>query len=158
MASTDLNRASGTPATSATNGEPLEGLNLVNAGWVADLYERYRTDPASIDPEWRALFDAGAHGFQPWRTPPPLRPPSTRLDRGAPMRRVRLRHPGATPSRGHPPVSPELRQPLGPDPRLARDAVAVSRRPRELMGRSRRARELPPLGWAMWRAAREERV
>ena len=43
----------------------LDELNLVNAGYVADLYERYRADPASVDPEWRGLFDAGAGGFEP---------------------------------------------------------------------------------------------
>ena len=43
--------------------ESLDDLNLVNAGYVADLYERYRSDPASVDTEWRALFDSGAGGF-----------------------------------------------------------------------------------------------
>ena len=27
-----------------------------NAGYVIELYERYRTDPASVDPETRAFF------------------------------------------------------------------------------------------------------
>jgi multifunctional 2-oxoglutarate metabolism enzyme len=45
--------------------DPLDELNLVNAGYVADLYERYRQDPASIDPEWRSLFDKGTGGFEP---------------------------------------------------------------------------------------------
>ena len=43
--------------------DPTEALNLVNAGYVADLYEQYRDDPGSIDPEWRSLFDSGAGGF-----------------------------------------------------------------------------------------------
>jgi multifunctional 2-oxoglutarate metabolism enzyme len=42
--------------------DPTESLNLVNAGYVADLYEQYRADPSSVDPEWRALFDAGTEG------------------------------------------------------------------------------------------------
>jgi len=46
----------------------LDELNLVNAGYVADLYERYRRDPASVDPQWRSLFDSGAGGFEPVAT------------------------------------------------------------------------------------------
>jgi multifunctional 2-oxoglutarate metabolism enzyme len=45
--------------------DPTDALNLVNAGYVADLYEQYRSDPASVDPEWRSLFDSGAGGFEP---------------------------------------------------------------------------------------------
>ena len=40
-------------------------LNLINAGYVADLYDRYLADPASVDPEWRARFDAGFAGLAP---------------------------------------------------------------------------------------------
>ncbi|HUF07209.1 MAG TPA: multifunctional oxoglutarate decarboxylase/oxoglutarate dehydrogenase thiamine pyrophosphate-binding subunit/dihydrolipoyllysine-residue succinyltransferase subunit [Candidatus Binatia bacterium] len=43
----------------------IDELNLVNAGYVADLYERYRDDPASVDEGWRRLFDSGAGGFEP---------------------------------------------------------------------------------------------
>jgi len=43
----------------------LDELNLVNAGYVADLYERYRADPSSVDPEWRGIFDAGGGGYEP---------------------------------------------------------------------------------------------
>jgi 2-oxoglutarate dehydrogenase E1 component len=50
--------------------DPLDDLNLVNAGYVADLYEQYRADPASVDPEWRSLFDKGAAGFEPAEAPP----------------------------------------------------------------------------------------
>ncbi len=45
--------------------DPTDALNLVNAGYVADLYDRYRSDPTSVDPEWRTLFDSGAGGFEP---------------------------------------------------------------------------------------------
>ena len=45
--------------------QTLDELNLVNAGYVADLYERYRNDPASVDPQWRSLFDSGTGGFEP---------------------------------------------------------------------------------------------
>ncbi|TMB84232.1 MAG: multifunctional oxoglutarate decarboxylase/oxoglutarate dehydrogenase thiamine pyrophosphate-binding subunit/dihydrolipoyllysine-residue succinyltransferase subunit [Chloroflexi bacterium] len=40
-------------------------LNLINAGYVADLYELYRADPSSVDAEWRARFDAGFAGLKP---------------------------------------------------------------------------------------------
>ena len=50
-------------APSATS-EPLDDLNLVNAGYVADLYERYRRDPGSVDAGWRGLFESGAAGFE----------------------------------------------------------------------------------------------
>ncbi|MDQ2934594.1 MAG: multifunctional oxoglutarate decarboxylase/oxoglutarate dehydrogenase thiamine pyrophosphate-binding subunit/dihydrolipoyllysine-residue succinyltransferase subunit [Chloroflexota bacterium] len=40
-------------------------LESVNAGYVAELYAQYRRDPASVDPEWRTLFESGAGGFEP---------------------------------------------------------------------------------------------
>jgi len=42
-----------------------DDLNLINAGYVADLYDRYLADPESVEPEWRARFDAGFGGFAP---------------------------------------------------------------------------------------------
>jgi len=56
---------------STTGAEVLDELNLVNAGYVADLYERYRSDPTSVDPGWRVLFDSGTGGFEPVAAPPP---------------------------------------------------------------------------------------
>jgi 2-oxoglutarate decarboxylase len=53
-----------------TTADPLDELNLVNAGYVADLYEQYRADPTSVDPEWRGLFDRGTAGFEPAAAPP----------------------------------------------------------------------------------------
>ena len=50
--------------------DPTDELNLVNAGYVADLYERYRREPSSVDPEWRSLFESGAGGFEPVTAPP----------------------------------------------------------------------------------------
>jgi 2-oxoglutarate dehydrogenase E1 component len=41
--------------------DALEGMN---AGYVAAIYEQYRSDPASVEPEWRRLFDAGLPGFE----------------------------------------------------------------------------------------------
>jgi multifunctional 2-oxoglutarate metabolism enzyme len=50
----------------ATDPEQLPAdLNLINAGYVADLYDRYLVDPASVEPEWRARFDAGFAGLAP---------------------------------------------------------------------------------------------
>jgi 2-oxoglutarate dehydrogenase E1 component len=52
-----------------TNGHsPLdEALEGLNAGYVATVYEQYRSDPASVEVEWRRLFDAGYAGFEPVR-------------------------------------------------------------------------------------------
>ena len=48
----------------------IDALNLLNAGYVADIYEQYRRDPASVDPDWRSLFDSGTSGFEPVSAPP----------------------------------------------------------------------------------------
>ena len=73
-----------------------EGFSGINRGYVLELYERFRKDPSSVDPESRALFErwtppadagrdtgrvvgrAGARGGrrrQPRAVDPPLRPP-----------------------------------------------------------------------------------
>src|SRR5574338_39296 len=45
---------------------PIElALDSVNAGYVAEQYERYRTDPGSVESQWRRLFDSGLPGFEP---------------------------------------------------------------------------------------------
>ena len=53
------------PQPGAPPRDPLDELNLVNAGYVADLYEQYRSDPASVDDSWRKVFDSGTAGFEP---------------------------------------------------------------------------------------------
>jgi multifunctional 2-oxoglutarate metabolism enzyme len=54
------------PAETTSDPGQLPGdVNLINAGYVADLYELYRADPSSVDPEWRARFDAGFAGLAP---------------------------------------------------------------------------------------------
>jgi 2-oxoglutarate dehydrogenase E1 component len=55
-----------------TNGRsPLdEALEGLNAGYVAAVYEQYRSDPTSVEAEWRRLFDAGFGGFEPVRPEP----------------------------------------------------------------------------------------
>ncbi|HET9539479.1 MAG TPA: 2-oxo acid dehydrogenase subunit E2, partial [Candidatus Limnocylindria bacterium] len=40
--------------------QTLDAVNAVNAGYVAELYEQFRRDPASVDGEWRALFESRA--------------------------------------------------------------------------------------------------
>src|SRR3989337_2147402 len=48
----------------------------MNAGYAQELYEQFRRDPASVDPEWRALFESGQRGIEPPPAPPaPLAPP-----------------------------------------------------------------------------------
>ncbi|HEX3219276.1 MAG TPA: multifunctional oxoglutarate decarboxylase/oxoglutarate dehydrogenase thiamine pyrophosphate-binding subunit/dihydrolipoyllysine-residue succinyltransferase subunit [Candidatus Limnocylindria bacterium] len=47
----------------------LDEMNVVNAGYVAELYEQFRRDPSSVEGEWRALFESG---LQP--APPPAAP------------------------------------------------------------------------------------
>src|SRR5258708_21850665 len=37
----------------------------MNAGFVQEMYEQYLRDPASVDPEWRALFENGGRGLEP---------------------------------------------------------------------------------------------
>src|SRR5918999_3390076 len=47
--------------TSEASDAPFLGdLSPVNAGYVAQLYERYREAPASVDAEWRSLFEPGS--------------------------------------------------------------------------------------------------
>jgi 2-oxoglutarate dehydrogenase E1 component len=41
----------------------LDEMNVVNAGYVAELYEQFRRDPASVEGEWRALFESGVQPF-----------------------------------------------------------------------------------------------
>ena len=66
---------------------PLDVLNLVNAGYVADLYERYRSDPDSVDSGWRKLFDSGAAGFEPVT---PRKAPGNKIVMGVPRGATRF--------------------------------------------------------------------
>lgn len=52
---------------------PLDPFYGPNAGYVIELYERYRVDPASVDPAARALFSRWA---PPGTAPPPASPAS----------------------------------------------------------------------------------
>jgi multifunctional 2-oxoglutarate metabolism enzyme len=55
-------------------------LDSLNAGYIGQLYEQYRRDPASVDREWRSLFESGAGGFEP---APPQQPPNNGNGSGA---------------------------------------------------------------------------
>jgi len=79
-----------------------DDLNLINAGYIAQLYEAYRADPASVDPEWRARFDAGFAGMAPLAAAPPTTDGSdgeaSSADAAPPAEQALP--PGATPIRG----------------------------------------------------------
>ena len=55
-----------------------QGFSGINRGYVLELYERFRQDPASVDAETRALFES-------W-TPPAEDAGETEVDRGTPAR------------------------------------------------------------------------
>src|SRR5574341_1013227 len=52
-------------------------FETVTAGSAQAMYEQWRQDPASVDAEWRALFENGAKGLEPAPQPavPAARPP-----------------------------------------------------------------------------------
>ena len=55
----------------------------LNRGYVLELYEKYRRDPSSVDPETRALFDG-------WTPPQDIEPPApaTAAIVGVPLEKV----------------------------------------------------------------------
>ena len=141
----------------------LEGLN---AGYVAAVYERYRSDPASVEPEWRRLFDAGLPGFEPMRLPAP----PTLVEPSSPAPAPSGAPPAAVAGPGEPDAVPMK----GPAARLAanmtaslavptatslRDipAAALAARRTELNERAapRRISFTHLVGWAIVRAAAE---
>src|SRR5436190_18851280 len=100
--------------------QPPDDLNLINAGYVADLYELYRADPSSVDPEWRARFDAGFAGLEPVMAAAPSgngEGPTAAPGASAPAI--------AAPAPGEPVAPPAGGQPItGPAARLARNMTA----------------------------------
>ena len=145
---------------STTGAEALDELNLVNAGYVADLYERYRSDPTSVDPDWRVLFDSGAGGFEPVAAPPPPTNGTAADEEGADRSPIPA---GATPIKG-------------PAARLAQNMVAslgvptatsfrdvdvatLEARRKELNGQiaPRKVSFTHLIGWAIVRSAAEMR-
>ena len=155
--------------------DPTDALNLLNAGYVADLYERYRRDPTSVDPEWRSLFDSGAGGFEPVASPAPATNggPSTVATETAPPTAPPARDEAATASG---PALPSGATPIkGPAARLAQNMAASLRVPtatsfrdldvatletrrRELNGQiaPRKVSFTHLIGWAIVQAAREQ--
>jgi 2-oxoglutarate dehydrogenase E1 component len=141
-------------------------LDSVNAGYVAELYAQYQRDPASVDREWRVLFDSGQAGFQP--VSPPQPPAPAQADENGsgtapPTESARPLPGGATPIRG-------------PAARLAQNMIAslavptaTSLRDVEVSALEGRRRELNAqieprkvsfthlIGWAIVRAASEQR-
>ena len=102
--------------------DPTDALNLVNAGYVADLYERYRRDPASVDPAWRKLFDSGAGGFEPVAATSDT---STASSNGGPAADTPTPAPAAETRPAEPPPVPEGATPIkGPAARLAQNMTA----------------------------------
>ena len=154
--------------------DPTDALNLLNAGYVADLYEQYRRDPTSVDAEWRGLFDSGAGGFEPVGTP-------TATTNGgpaaaAPEPSARPEAPPEAASRAEGPQLPDGATPIkGPAARLAQNMTAslgvptaTSFRDLEVATLEGRRRELNAqiaprkvsfthlIGWAIVQAAREQ--
>jgi 2-oxoglutarate decarboxylase len=152
--------------------DPTDALNLVNAGYVADIYDRYRDDPASVDPEWRSLFDSGAGGFEPVT-------PATNGDRRSGAASAETKAPAPAPAEPPPakPAVPEGATPIkGPAARLAQnmtaslgvptatsfreiDVATLEARRRELNGQiaPRKVSFTHLIGWAIVRAATEQR-
>src|SRR5205814_389348 len=93
--------------------QPPDDLNLINAGYVADLYELYRADPSSVDPEWRARFDAGFAGLEPVTAAQP----ASNGEGPAPAVARPAASTAAAPPSGGQPIS-------GPAARLARNMTA----------------------------------
>jgi 2-oxoglutarate decarboxylase len=155
--------------------DPLDELNLVNAGYVAALYEQYRQDPASVDAAWRTLFESGTAGFEP---APPSVP--TREGNGAGATAPERAQAGAEagPAPSTPAASAQTvagATPIkGPAARLAAnmsaslavptatsfrelDVATLEARRRELNDRAapRRVSFTHLIGWAVVRAAHE---
>jgi 2-oxoglutarate dehydrogenase E1 component len=155
-------------------------LDSVNSGYVAELYEQYRRDPASVDAEWRNLFGSGAAGFEP----APSAAPAGNGNGNAPRDAA-----GATPAvppaptPAAPSATPTAKLPdgatpiKGPAARLASNMVASLAIPtatsyRELNVATLEARRreinagIAPrkvsfthlIGWAIVRAAAEQRA
>ncbi|HEY7331621.1 MAG TPA: multifunctional oxoglutarate decarboxylase/oxoglutarate dehydrogenase thiamine pyrophosphate-binding subunit/dihydrolipoyllysine-residue succinyltransferase subunit [Candidatus Limnocylindria bacterium] len=110
--------------------EPIErALDSVNAGYIAELYEQYRRDPASVDREWRVLFESGRAGFAP--APPDSSGEGNGSGAAAPATQAEAAKPAAEPAPASPaPASPAVALPSGATPikgpaaRLAQNMTA----------------------------------
>jgi len=155
--------------------DPTDALNLVNAGYVADLYDRYRRDPTSVDAEWRSLFDSGAGGFEPVASRAP-EPTNGRPSADASQQPPPEEAPATAPEPPATPI-PDGATPIkGPAARLAQNMIAslavptaTSFREVEVATLEQRRRELNSqiaprkvsfthlIGWAIVQAAAEHR-
>ncbi|MEO8511309.1 MAG: multifunctional oxoglutarate decarboxylase/oxoglutarate dehydrogenase thiamine pyrophosphate-binding subunit/dihydrolipoyllysine-residue succinyltransferase subunit [Chloroflexota bacterium] len=147
-------------------------LDSVNAGYVAELYEQYQREPASVDPEWRTLFESGAGGFEPAKPAPPASvptPPAAAAGNGS--------NPAPAQAPAQTQDVPEGATPIkGPAARLAQNMVAslgvptatsfrdvdvalLEARRRELNGQiaPKKASFTHVIGWAIVQAAAEQR-
>jgi 2-oxoglutarate dehydrogenase E1 component len=158
-------------------------LQSVNAGYIAELYEQYRQDPGSVDPEWRTAFASGLAGFTPSATPvsngnaapqsaAPSRPAAPAPAASAPPAPA----PAATIAAS--PTLPDGATPIkGPAARLAANMVAslgvptatsfrdldvatLEARRRDINARiaPRKVSFTHLIGWAIVRAATEQRT
>ena len=138
---------SDTPAT------PVErALESVNAGYVAEMQERWQQDPASVDPEWRALFEPpiaspAAEPHAPGLMPAAEEAPVAPLPEGATL----LRGPAARLARN---MTASLAVPTATSFRDVPVATLEARR-RELLAQMapRRVSFTHLIGWAIVRAA-----
>jgi 2-oxoglutarate dehydrogenase E1 component len=132
-------------------GRALEG---VNAGYVAEMLERWQRDPASVEPEWRALFEPAISSSAqpaPPATETPPEPAATPLPAGA----TPLRGPGARLARN---MTASLAVPTATSFRDLDVGILETRR-RELLAAMAPARVsfTHLIGFAMVRAAAEQR-
>src|SRR5918995_1254367 len=171
MALTDPNR----PIEAAAE-DPLDALNLVNAGYVADLYEQYRRDPSSVDPSWREAFDSGRAGFQPVAASQP-EANGTMAEPEAPVPKPAVAEPAPAAEPAVAASVPDGATPIkGPAARLAQnmaaslgvptatslrdvDVATLEARRRELNGQiaPRKVSFTHLIGWAIVRAASDQR-
>jgi 2-oxoglutarate dehydrogenase E1 component len=97
----------------------LDEMNVVNAGYVAELYEQYRRDPSSVEGEWRALFESGLQPGAPAPVvPAPAAPPAEAGGNGASAVPAT---PSAEPTSTLPPGATPIK---GPAARLAQNMAA----------------------------------
>ncbi|MEX0625500.1 MAG: multifunctional oxoglutarate decarboxylase/oxoglutarate dehydrogenase thiamine pyrophosphate-binding subunit/dihydrolipoyllysine-residue succinyltransferase subunit, partial [Chloroflexota bacterium] len=134
----------------------LEG---VNAGYIAEMQERWQADPASVDPEWRAIFEPAIAPPTDGQAavPPPAEASSPATDVAAPVLpggATPLRGPAARLSRN---MTASLAVPTASSFRDVEVATLEARR-RELVAQltPRRVSFTHLIGFAIARAAAEQ--
>src|SRR5258708_34659430 len=94
-----------------------EGFSGINRGYVLELYERFRKDPSSVDPETRAIFQrwtppADADATEAATSDVPARAAVGAVNLAQSIRRYGHLAPRLDPPGPQPPGDP----PLNPDP------------------------------------------